>query len=51
MTERDLFEQLIPQIAELIIEARKLSVETRDDGDNARSRKGIYKQDICCDRK
>lgn len=27
MTERDLFEQLIPQIAELIIEARKLSVE------------------------
>ena len=27
MTERDLFEQLIPQIAELIIEVRKLSVE------------------------
>lgn len=27
MTERDLFEQLIPQIAEMIIEVRKLSVE------------------------
>lgn len=27
MTERDLFEQLIPQIAELVIEARKLSIE------------------------
>ena len=27
MTERELFEQLIPQIAELIMEARKLSLE------------------------
>lgn len=27
MTERDLFEQLIPQIAEMIIEVRKLSTE------------------------
>lgn len=27
MTERDLFEQLIPRIAEMIIEVRKLSTE------------------------
>lgn len=27
MTERELFEQLIPQIAEIIVEARKLSKE------------------------